>query len=393
LGVGDNMSDFKFLIDSTWTSIKLEWIFILAYIGTYSKLPSLHSLWSEYKFVTLITILWISTVLLSYFMSPLYNWQNSFAMMRLIEIITHTFFFLFIWNFFTKYTIDYRIVFTAVILSTLVVMCYFIYIHFAFPNLEADKHVFSIRSNQLILNTHLHRVGYQVETAIALITAFIFFKKQRIIALVIMGILFVFLFWLGGRASIIGIITALTTFLLYLNNRYTLKHLLLLLALILPFIYIISYLYEDLGYLGNALQKTFHAGSIDHLTSGRIQLWSLVLDNLQGHWLLGTGLQSYFFYPLRVPEVIHAHNFILQFLGEWGIVGTGLFLILLYKAIKYGIVLHLKKSPITDYFTIAAGITILALSITGLFSGVFFYHQTVIYLLLSLAIWITPSQN
>ena len=392
LGVGDNMSDSSFWIQSTWTSIKLEWLFILLYVITLQKLPPINLLWRNYRFITIVAILWMTTVFLSYFTTSLYSWQNPLAFMRVIETVTHFLFFLAILSFFRHYKVNYHIIFSAVILSSLIVMSYFVYIYFAFPGLEADRHVFSIRSDKLILNTHIHRIGYQIEVTIALAVAFLFSKKYHFQTIIIMGVLFIFLLWLGGRASILGITVALITFFLHLNSRFTLKHLLLLLAVILPIIYLISHINLDLGYLGNALQKTFQAGSIEHLASGRIQLWSLVIDNLHGHWLLGTGPQSYFFYPHRVLEVIHAHNFVLQFLGEWGIVGTSLFFIMLYHAIHHGIVLHFRKSSVTEYYAIAAGVSLLALFITGLFSGVFFYHQTVIYLLLSLAIWVTPSK-
>ena len=394
LGVGDNISDFHFWIQSTWTAITLEWIFILVYIFVSRKLPPLYKLWKEHRFVTLISILWLFTVLLSYFTAPHYSWQNPLAYMRLAETITHFLFFLFLWDFFSRYTVNYHMIFSAIILSTLVVMAYFGYIHFAFPDLEAEKHVFSMRSDQLVLNTHLHRIGYQVEATIALATALLFSKKQKIIAFLLIGTLFIFLTWLGGRAAILGSIVTLLIAFFYL--RKTVPPKIFILSALFSFLLISIGMYFqvlNLDYFVHAMKKTFQAGSLDHLLTGRIEVWSLVFNELQGHWLLGTGPQSYFFYLSRNDEVIHAHNFLLQMLGEWGIAGTALFGVLLYKAMAYGIHLHLKKPIYSAQYHLAGGLTILALTVTGLFGGTYFFTQTSVYLAVAFALWITPSDS
>jgi len=389
LGVGDNMSDSHFWIHSTWMAIKLEWLFIIVYIGLNRKLPSLHYLWSKHKFVTLIAILWLASVSLSYITAPYYSWQNPLALMRYIETVSHFIFFLFLWDFFTHYSVNYRMLFSAIILSTLVVMGYFIYIHFAFPHLEADKHVFSMRSKQLILNTHLHRIGYQVEAAIAFATAFLFSKKQSYLSFILIGILFVFLLWLGGRAAILGSTITLLTCFFYFGKNISIKT--LITFGIFAFLLILSAIYLqmlNLEYFTHAIHKTFQTDSLNHLLTGRIEVWSLVLQELKGHWLLGTGPQSYFFYFHRHADVIHAHNFILQMLGEWGIAGTTLFAILLYKAVQYGTTLY--RTNINKPYRFAAGLTMLSLSITGLFGGIYFFTQTSIYLTIAFALWIEP---
>ncbi len=146
----------------------------------------------------------------------------------------------------------------------------------------------------------------------------------------------------------------------------------------------------DLKYFIHAIQKTFQVGSLDHLLTGRIEVWALVLEELKGHWLLGTGPQSYFFYLHRHADVIHAHNFILQMLGEWGLAGMALFAVLLYRAIRYGASLHLYQTISSERYHLAAGLVILVLSITGLFGGIYFFTQTSMYLAVAFALWATP---
>jgi O-antigen ligase len=140
------------------------------------------------------------------------------------------------------------------------------------------------------------------------------------------------------------------------------------------------------------MEKTFQAGSLGHLLTGRLEVWSLVLQELEGHWLLGTGPQSYFFYIGRHADVIHAHNFILQMLGEWGIIGTGLFSILLYRAAKYGVKQYSSNKETIESYNFAAGLVILSLSITGLFGGTYFFTQTSLYLAVTFALWISTKK-
>ena len=391
LGAGDNMSDFHFWIHSTWTAITLEWLFILVYIFVNRRVPPLSKLWKEHKFVTLISILWLFTVLLSYFTAPHYSWQNPLAYMRLAETITHFLFFLFLWDFFSHYTVNYRMIFSSIIFSTLVVMAYFGYIHFAFPDLEAEKHVFSMRSEILVLNTHLHRIGYQVEATIAFATAFLFIRKQNFLAFFLVGVLFIFLLWLGGRAAILGSIVTLLVCFFWFRKSISSKMLIVFgISIILLLSTAVYFHLLNLDYFIHAMQKTFQAGSLSHLLTGRIEVWSLVLHELHDHWLLGTGPQSYFFYLNRINEVIHAHNFLLQMLGEWGIAGTALFNVLIYKAFRYGTKLHLQKSNYGEPYQFAAGLVILSLTITGLFGGIYFFTQTSVYLAVAFALWITP---
>ncbi|EIF51143.1 O-antigen ligase [Sulfurovum sp. AR] len=150
----------------------------------------------------------------------------------------------------------------------------------------------------------------------------------------------------------------------------------------------------DVNHFTSDINRTIQAASLNSITTRRIDVWSLVLQNLQNQWIIGTGPQSYFFYLDRNADVIHAHNFILQFLGEWGIMGTLLFLTLLYHAVKYGTALHIHNHISNqESYHLAAGIAIIALSITGLFGGIYFFPQTSVYLIFCFALWITPSKT
>lgn len=389
LGVGTNMSDVRFWVDGTKMTIALEWMFMLLYLLIARRLFDLKTIWTEYRLTADLALAWTALVLLSYLLSPYYDWRNPLALMRLVETYTHVLFFLFLWECFRRFDIDYQILFAALIASTLVVLLYFVYIHLAYPELKADDHVFSIRSKQLVLNTHLHRIGYQVETALLLMTAFLSMGKKRFLVGFVMMALMLFLFWLGGRAAMLGAGVALVVY-LYLF-RQKMKMLFLMVTILMVLLVSAGCLHLfDAGYFTHALHKTFQAGSFENMMTGRLEVWRLALDALQGHWILGTGSQSYFFYPNRHAEVLHAHNVILQFMGEWGVAGTLLALALLFRGVRYGAKMHKSLSAEARALHLSAALAMLGLCVTALFGGIFFLYQTELFFAFTMAVWIAP---
>ncbi len=391
LGVGENLSDSAFWIASTWSIIRLEWLFIVALL-IFSRPAISITPPKEYRFVILAAIMWGVSVLLSYLLSPYYGWDDPLAIMRLTETYTHVLFFGAIWYFLSHFEVDISSLFIAAILPLLIVLGYFIYIHFAFPGLKADRDVFSMRSSDLLLNTHLHRIGYQVEAIIAMCLAFLFVRRWQVFTLAAIGILAVFLLWLGGRAALLGILLALLLFGIRYRKIFSRSALIGVSAIAsLCLIAAPTLGLFDLRYITHAMHKTLESGSLDSLLTGRISLWGLALSQLDGYWLLGTGPQSYIFYPRRANDVIHAHNFILQFLTEWGIAGTVSFGLLMILALRRGFILHANETATEARYRIAAGFTILALTTTALFGGIYFFAQTSLYLAFVFALWITPS--
>jgi len=394
LGVGTSMSDYRYWIDSTWMAVYLECAFIMLYVIVAGAGPALHSLWRRHRLIADFLLMWGVMLLLSYLFSPYYSFQNPLAVMRLVETYTHLLFFLFLWDCFRRFDIDSRFLYIALVASTLTVMGYFVYIHFAYPELHADDRVFSIRSPQLLLNTHMHRISSQVETALVVLSAFLLTGfKEKAAVLTVFTLLAAFLLWLGGRAALLGVGVAFMFYMAASGDRMGWKSLLALMTLPPAVLGVMAYFqFVDLAYFSHALHKTFQSGSLDSMATGRLQVWSLALEKLNGHWGLGTGPQSYFFYPNRHHEVIHAHNFVLQFLGEWGVLGSAFLLFPVYRALRLGIVLHPMFSPEHRRAHLAAGLAMVALTVTALFSGVFFFHQTIVYFLFAMVIWITPPK-
>ena len=107
--------------------------------------------------------------------------------------------------------------------------------------------------------------------------------------------------------------------------------------------------------------------------------------------LFGLGPQGYLLMPNHIFGV-HPHNIIVQFVVEWGVSGTVLFLFLLIKGFWVGLkrnVLETGKS--INKYKLVAGAVITTLSIHALFDGTYYHPQPSIYLAIAFAIWITPS--
>lgn len=395
LGINKNISDMFFWVHTSKSTIWFEWFFIFLYLTLFKRFPSLPSLWEKHRFIVIISTLWCISISLSYLLSPFYSWKNELALIRYIETLSHFLFFIFLWDFFNRHKVNYSILFTSLILSSFIILIYLIYLHYAYPDLQMTTYSMHLPSDQYVLNTQFRRIGYLLEVSIIFTFSFLFLKKYQFAAMFIIGLLFFSLLTIGGRAALLGAVVVLMIYFFYFKKYLSLKMLLtpvmltgLLLTIVLYFKAI------DVTHSPSDIDRTIQATSLNSISTGRIEVWSLVLQHLQNQWILGTGPQSYFFYPDRRADVIHAHNFILQFLGEWGIMGSLLFFALLYRAVKHGMTLHLHDHiPNKERYHLAAGVAMVALSVTGLFGGIYFFPQTSVYLIFCFALWITPAKT
>jgi O-antigen ligase len=233
-----------------------------------------------------------------------------------------------------------------------------------------------------------------MEIAIIFTFPFLFLKKYRYISTIVISILFLSLLAIGGRAALLGTVLALVIYFFYLKKNISLKIFTKFIVFIVLILFITLYFnFLNIDFFLFDISRTIQATSLNRMTEGRIDVWSLVLQKLQDQWFIGTGPQSYFFYSGRKTDIIHAHNFILQFLGEWGIIGALLFLTLLYHAVKYGIALHLHSRSNKERYHLAAGVGIISLSVTGLFGGIYFFPETSVYLIFCFALWVSHSKT
>jgi len=373
----------------------LESTFILLYFFTLKRNILFSKSLKKYTSTFFLLALWSLSVVYSFYTSPLYTIQNELAYSRLIQSFIHVIFFISVWHYFKHTQVKTQYLFYSIIISTLILAGYFIYYIHHNTWLSA-----SYWFENPPMNAHVRHTGYQVMATLAFFLAFILPQKNKplhyIIQFSILSILFTFLFWLGGRGTVVSLLATfifLFIVLIYKKVNYR-KFILLILASSIIGLFLSDLLsfYPWNGLLGS-LQRSLEAESINQLSTNRIALWESTISSLKGNLLFGLGPQSYYLMPNRIFGV-HPHNVILQFLIEWGVVGTLLFLSLLLKVFYTGIKLHIiNKAPEVNNYALAAGAVIFTLTVNALIDGTYYHPQPCVYLAISFAIWITPSRT
>jgi O-antigen ligase len=66
----------------------------------------------------------------------------------------------------------------------------------------------------------------------------------------------------------------------------------------------------------------------------RLQIWLSSWDQIRVHPFFGSGPEGYWLSGCCDRRILQAHNFVLQFLMEFGLVGCGIVVLLLIRAVK-----------------------------------------------------------
>ena len=397
LGAGPTHNDLHYWYTVSRYTFWMEGGFVLLYcLFVRSPLVLFENYHSHRAWVVRISSLWILTLLLSWLLSDYYAPDNALALMRLEETLGHFFFFVVLYDAISRHLIDGRRLLVALILSALFVALYFVTvlvsIRFSGTDWLPELPVLS----DWAINGNIRRIGYEMEAAVLAALPFLILGRKRITAILVMLPMLWLVFWLQGRASILGILAGILSMGFFVGR----KRIFLLAGIYLTLFVSISYVNLKISavstnYTPTKIRQTLHARSIHQFSSGRDNVWRLVFQELKKSPLIGNGPQSYFFYPGHPPSVIHAHNFLLQFLGEWGILGAGLFLYLLYLAFKQGFK-NLAKETRNHSLTperLAGWAMVTGLTTTAFFGGIYFFTQSCFFLAVGYALCIARDDT
>lgn len=375
--------------------MQFEYYFIALYLLALREFPPFIKIIKENSLVSFVLFIWVLIVTLAFINStPIQSVQ--LAQHRYIQTITHVLFFIFIWDFFNRYRPPLTWLFYTIAASSLYIAALFAIEFFSIPDFDGNTWMMDPPGNPNIRHT-----GYQVEATLVFFLAY-FIKKYNLklpdyINVVFLAILWGFIFWLGGRGSIVSISAsaALIWLVLYIKNLNS--RVFLLISLCTIFVGII--LAESLSITyWNGLSGIYQRSIIEHslnslneLNAKRIDLWVTTWDTVKNSPTFGLGPQGYLSMPNRIMGV-QPHNIFLQFMIEWGVFGSILFLSLLTRAFWAGVKTHIldNKSDINS-FSLAAGAVITTLSIHSLIDGTYYHPQPSVYLAIAFAIWIIPS--
>jgi O-antigen ligase len=391
LGLSSTQSDFRFWYRHSWEVVGLEWSFILFYFMVTHR-PA--ELWKEillhHRKAATLGGLWVAVVLASYLSSPYYGYDNPLALMRLAETFSHPLFFVVLWDFFSHYRPRYLWICMGVLLPALgVTVLFFLGILFDKPG-GGIWNIPMLHWGELHVNDNVRRIGYQLETAIVMASCLFPKKNLRIQLLLFIVPVSAFLFWLGGRASILGALIGIAFYFAMRGKGEGLLKLAAWMAVALLLGWIAVHFQTGVLQISHDMAaRTLHAADLDQASSGRLSLWSSILYEWKGHPWLGTGPQSCFFYPQRGEMIVHPHNFLLQFLVEWGLLGVMLFALLLTALLRRGWEYYREKGIPDRPIRLTALSLILALSLSGLFGGTYFFAHTSLTLALAYALWVS----
>lgn len=373
----------------------LELLFILFYIFSFKNIESLKKAFATEKRNIFLLVLWAASVLYSFFNSYPDIVEFYLAFNRLYQTFMHVLFFITCWSLLSKKAINNIVIFVVIALTSLVVVVGFIWHWYQFPFLSSSQWV-----NNPPFNSNIRHSGYQLVAAIGFfLVLFIENKhsKLRVIAqFLLLSLLLGLLFWMGGRGAIFSVLAVILFYIAVAQYKnYPVIKFVITVSLAIALGFLLSelaVLYSWNGVTGS-LERSVNSATINQLSSSRLEIWSQTWDVYKSNIIWGLGPQG-FLGITTFRGIIHPHNVILQFLIEWGAVGSILFIALLVRGYYAGFVKNVLDTKELNMATLGGGGVILALSVHSLVDGTFYHPQPSVYLAFSYALWLqTPSSK
>ena len=199
---------------------------------------------------------------------------------------------------------------------------------------------------------------------------------------------FSFLLWSGGRGAIIASLTSFFVILTYLSKGERARFIMAsLLSLSISYLLLVnlgldemtremvdrSMAYQNYSDLLAGLYNDF-LPTLNIISGDRIECcWIPTLEALSHSYLFGLGPESYIYIEPRLFGT-QPHNSVLQFLLEWGVVGTLLFLVILSGMFRRGTkYLKSENSPSEKTRRVVLLSLIIGFGVFSLVDGIF-YH-------------------
>ena len=378
-----------------------ELVFIAAYILVFrGQMPLLQDI-QRRPFVVALVLLWALSITVSLWQSPLQLRHLTIAQFRYTETLAHVAFFAVLYSFFRVFTLPYRLLFAVVLLSyALIVVHAFMIWHFS---LDTGVHNQKMWSKHFPMAGHARHASYNMMVAcIAGATLWMSSngKFSRLIG-ISTGLFLVgaCLIWLGGRGSMLSVVFALGVVGWFVRGKVVVSACRLwLLMVIVGLALLTAELASQFPFNGlyNSIARSLDADDLNEFFSSRFAIWVDALSKLDSHWVMGLGSQAYIFLPDKlVRKTSMPHNMIVQFLVEWGIVGTLLFLTILVSYLRAGFaeLLRVYDGMVGKWYLLGSAVVVLALMLHGLTDGTFYHGKASFYMALFAAVWLTAGMT
>ena len=302
------------------------------------------------KVTATILTLFIISITISFILSPakVEHWGYRFVRHRYLEFIVYFFFFILVYDYFKNINLNFKKYINAIIYSSLF-MVFIIYTQGLFKN---NTEVY----NLLSLYSEIRGPGLILTSFISCFLGFLTLKNENKINyenILILSFLLSLVYFFGGRGNLLSIIIICLISLMYKkilneNTKILIQYMLISLIVAYLFLQLILFVYSIVLDSPPEAYKILRFGG-----SGRIDVWLAAIDQFKNNIFFGQGPNIFYILQannmLRIEGfgnetiIVHPHNFILQFLVEWGICGTLLILFLMSKNILIGSLNLLKK--------------------------------------------------
>ena len=344
------------------------------------------------KIISIFLILFIISITISFISSQSKIHQFAFEWLRIryLDTITDIFLFISFYLYFKDRNIDYKNLIKSIIIPGLAFSIFIIYIFISNEGLSNNN-------KEIIFFDGRRMVGMLITFLIVFYLGCLHstLRENNIQNIFILTILITLAILLLGRATIVSILATyffMCLILLIKKNKF-LKEFLIFIISICISIFLAAIIFH-LPSTDEYISSEHHAFHLDfskerHLFYGldRINLWKYGYIIFSESPIFGKGpggfaISAYndFYNNKSYGDLViddyfthnHPHNFIIQFMVEWGIIGTALILILLIKlginSLKY--FFKFKKNHL-----LISGLSIIGLTSHGLVDGAL-YHAT-----------------
>ncbi len=253
----------------------------------------------------------------------------------------------------------------SVVLAALVILVDY---HFNFSN--------SMTSNghRLLISTNIRYVGYTCLVACLISSVGFLNSPKSLLFILTLIVNFSFLIWLGGRGACLAYLLSLLVYFYLMRGRvgskrfFNLMLLLFLSALIsVPFN---VYPWNGMNRFLNVVN--YSEQSLNQISSSRIALWQESLSLIIQNPIFGSGPEAHLFNSKI--GFMQPHNFVLQFLLEFGVIG-GSFLCFSMIFIIYAAWINLKlENKLTNSYSFCI---VLGIMIHSLYDGSLYHASSV----------------
>ena len=384
--VGDFIEDYKKII-----FLKLIIIILISFKINFLK--ETKTLLKQNKIICIILILFIISVTISFILSPskIHHFAFQWLRIRYLDTITDIFLFIFLYLYFKDSNIKYDNLIKAVAIPGLIFSVFIIY---------------TFISNNGLSNTNKEIVFFDGIRMVGILATFLvtFYlgclhsdlrKEKNIQNILILTTFLTLAILLISRGTIVAILSTyfFMCIILFINKKKFRNEFLIVILSVF-----ISIIFTQIIY--NTSSDNFAFRSKDELLIifDRINLWKygyiIFLENPYfGKGPGGFAIAAYndFYANKSYGDFVidhsfthnHPHNFFIQFLVEWGIIGTLLILVLFIKLIISSLKYFFKYKK---YQLLISGLSLIGLTFHGLVDGALYHATFTFYFVLSLSI-------